>query len=273
MDGEEISKLIEAAKGGDKSALASLIVRAQDHIHGLALRFLWNEEDAKEATQEILIKIVTHLSHFRRESRFSTWCYRIATHHLLDIKKSAIEKMKLNHEAFEEDLHSGLAEPSEEMKNDPQYPVLLEEVRIGCTTAMLNCLDRKHRITYIIGEILEIDSTEAAFILDLSSSTFRKRLERARKLVEDFSKRVCGIIDTKNRCKCGLRLSAAVQQGRVAKNHFAFARARADHAGVVKRIQEFDALRRTISAYRTGVAFRSPVNFALELRSFLESIR
>lgn len=50
----EVKKFIEAAKNGDKVALSGLISQTQDHIYGLALRFLWNEEDAKEAAQEIL---------------------------------------------------------------------------------------------------------------------------------------------------------------------------------------------------------------------------
>lgn len=272
MDSEDTVRFVEAAKNGDKAALASLISQTQDYIYSLALRFLWNEEDAKEAAQEILVKVVTHLSEFRETSQFSTWCYRIATNHLLDVKKSIVEKMKLNQDSFEEDLHTGLSEPNEELKGDPLYPVLLEEIRIGCTTAMLNCLDRNHRIVYIIGEILEIESGQASLILSLTPSAFRKRLERARRLVEDLTKRVCGIIDSTNRCNCRLRLPTALAQGRVAKDHLTFAGSRADHAKVVSKIRELQNLRKVTAAYQTGGIFKSPNDFAVKLRLVLDSI-
>ncbi len=44
----------------------------------------------------------------------------------------------------------------------------MEEVKIGCSTGMLQCLDAESRITYILGEILELDSIEDAYIQDVS---------------------------------------------------------------------------------------------------------
>jgi RNA polymerase sigma factor (sigma-70 family) len=48
---------------------------------------LGQPEDARDATQEILLKIVTHLSGFRGESSFRTWYYRIGCNHLLNFRE------------------------------------------------------------------------------------------------------------------------------------------------------------------------------------------
>jgi len=81
--------LVEQAKNGDPDALEALVRQIQDRIYGLAMRMLWHPQDAEDATQEILVKIVTHLGSFRNESAFATWCYRIAANHLLSLRKEA----------------------------------------------------------------------------------------------------------------------------------------------------------------------------------------
>ena len=48
--------------------------------------------------------------------------------------------------------------------------VLVEEVKVGCTVAMLQCLDRPHRLAYIVGEILDVSGPEAAEILLLQGA-------------------------------------------------------------------------------------------------------
>src|SRR5437879_9200416 len=70
---------------------------------------LWNREDAEDATQEILVRVVTQLSSFNFRSRLKTWTYRVAVNHLLDRKKSAVERMDLNFVRLSEDLAEGLA--------------------------------------------------------------------------------------------------------------------------------------------------------------------
>jgi DNA-directed RNA polymerase specialized sigma24 family protein len=57
---------------GDRDALDRLVRLLQGDIHGLALRMLWNREDAEDATQEILVRVVTRLSQFDFRSRLKT---------------------------------------------------------------------------------------------------------------------------------------------------------------------------------------------------------
>jgi RNA polymerase sigma factor (sigma-70 family) len=85
MDGE-LSSLAAEAQRGSKDALEALVRAAQRPVYNVALRMLRHPADAEDATQEILIKLVTHLSQFRAESAFSTWMYRIASNHLLNLR-------------------------------------------------------------------------------------------------------------------------------------------------------------------------------------------
>ena len=83
---KDFMTLIEKANQGSQEALEKVICGVQNLIYNLSLKMLLFPSDAKDATQEILIRIVTHLSTFKGESKFTTWVYRIATNYLLTIK-------------------------------------------------------------------------------------------------------------------------------------------------------------------------------------------
>ena len=73
-----MENLIEKAVTGDKKSLEEIILSVQDTVFNLSLRMLGSFADAEDASQEILLKVITHLSSFRQESAFSTWVFRIA---------------------------------------------------------------------------------------------------------------------------------------------------------------------------------------------------
>jgi RNA polymerase sigma factor (sigma-70 family) len=104
-----LEDLARQAVSGDRDALDRLVRELQGDVCGLALRMLWNREDAEDATQEILVRVVTRLAQFDYRSRLRTWVYRIAVNCLLDIKKSPVEQMRLTFEQFAGDLAEGLS--------------------------------------------------------------------------------------------------------------------------------------------------------------------
>src|SRR5947207_7743391 len=142
-----------------------------DH-YVFVLRTLCHREDAEDATQEILVRVVTRLAQFDFRSKLKTWVYRVAVNYILDVKKSPVERMHLNFERFAESLADGL---SSDGPADADRSLLTEEVKIGCTLGMLQCLDRPHRLAYVFGEILELPGPEAADALGITPALFRKR--------------------------------------------------------------------------------------------------
>ena len=89
---------------------------------------LWNKEDAEDATQEILVRIVTRLAQFDFRSRLKTWAYRVAVNHILDVKKSAIERLHLTFDRFADDLRGGLEAHS---ADDTDRSLLIDDVKVG----------------------------------------------------------------------------------------------------------------------------------------------
>jgi RNA polymerase sigma factor (sigma-70 family) len=218
-----IEPLVARAQEGDRAALETVIASMRDRIYNLALRMLWHPADAEDATQEILVRLVTHLGSFRGESTFSTWAYRVASNYLLTTRKRRAEREESTFERFAEQLDEGLAPdvpgPAAEVENR----LLVEEVKLGCSQGMLLCLDRDHRLAYILGDVFGVTSQEAAEIVGISPVAYRKRLSRARSRLHGFMERKCGLVNPSNPCRCAHRVNHAVRVGRVDPDQLLFA--------------------------------------------------
>src|SRR5687767_6842018 len=87
---------VRLAQDGSREALEALVARHQRWIYNLVLRMVYLPQDAEDATQEILIKLVTKISTFHGASSFRTWLYRIACNHVLNMKRGRAEERKWN---------------------------------------------------------------------------------------------------------------------------------------------------------------------------------
>lgn len=209
---DSLASTVRSAQHGDAAALERVVLAMRDRIYRLCLRMTARPADAEDATQEILIRVITRLSTFRGEAAFSTWVHRIAVNHLLDRSKSCVERMEMTFDAFATDLLDGL---SSSPSTAPDAAILEREVQLSCTHAMLTCLDREHRVAYILGEIFGVDSDEGGYICEVPSATYRKRLSRARRRVRAFLSNSCGLASVAPECRCSKRVDVAVRLGRI----------------------------------------------------------
>jgi RNA polymerase sigma factor (sigma-70 family) len=261
-----LEDLARLALDGDREAVEELVRALQGDVYGLALRMLWNREDAEDATQEILVRTVTRLAQFDFRSALKTWVYRIAVNYILDVKKSPVERMQLNFQRFGDDLIEGLAADG---PADSERSVLVEEVKIGCTLAMLQCLDRPHRVAYVLGEVFELTGPEAADVLDISPALFRKRLQYAREAVLSFTRAHCGLVANAAACACHRRVSAARRAGRTRPESLDFATTASSFREARAMIQRIEEARRAFALHRANPPRASSVGFA---RRVAESI-
>jgi len=80
--------LVTRAKAGDEKALAALCERHAPRIERLALHLLRDPEDARDAAQDSLAKLVVRIRQFRGESQFSTWLHRLTVNTCKDFAQS-----------------------------------------------------------------------------------------------------------------------------------------------------------------------------------------
>jgi RNA polymerase sigma factor (sigma-70 family) len=269
--GQALEELARQARDGHREALERLVLAIQDRIHGLAVRVLWNVEDARDATQEILLRIVTRLGTFRGDSSFATWAYRVAANHLLTVRKSRLEEQRYTFDRFGGELDEALSDEAVH-HGAAETALLLEEVKIGCTLGMLQCLDRPHRLAYILGEVLEMDGDEAASVLGIRPTAFRKRLSRAREAVVAFTRAKCGLVSPDRACRCRRRLPVALRLGRVLPGRPAFA-TDAEKAqrfpAVLAEIRRLEEVRRAAALFRSHPTLPAPRDMIAFIRKLV----
>jgi RNA polymerase sigma factor (sigma-70 family) len=213
---------IEAAKAGDLAALDELLLRIQPGIFNLAVRVLGQRDDAADATQEILLKVVTHLGTFRGESAFTTWVWRVAHNHLLTARTRAAESPEVSLEGLSEKLGMGLelaARMAEAAGQPgpltPDDKLAARQLALACTQSMLMALDRDQRLIYVLDTVFDLPSHEAAAVVGISAAAYRQRLSRTRARLNGFMSKACGLVNPDAACTCERQLPAMQQTRRI----------------------------------------------------------
>ncbi len=264
---QELSVLIERATAGDKQALEAVLAEVQDLVFNLSLRMLGTFPDAEDAAQDILLKVMTHLSSFRGDSAFSTWVFRIAVNHLKDYKKHMFAHAPLSFEFYGEDIKHGKLEDIPDLTQNTDQAILAEELKLSCTNVMLQCLDPESRCIFILGTMFRLDSRIAGDILNMTPEAYRQRLSRSRKKMAEFLSEYCGEYGH-GTCRCAKRINYAIQNHRISPDRLTFTAAKPDDTirGVTRAMEEIDDYSRQFAFCRT---YRSPERLAQTIHDLL----
>ncbi len=248
-----ISNLVKKSKSGEVKAINQLVEDHQDMVYNLSIRMLWHPDDAKDATQEILVKMINGIGSFNEESSFQTWVYSIATNHLITFNKKRY-KAKMTLDEYKLDLYQNFANEIHYTKDTSERKLLVQEAKVGCSNAMLQCLNEEERITYILGEILEFNSQECCEILEITPEAFRKRLSRVRSKFNGFLSRTCGIVNKENNCRCHKKVDSAIIKQRIDPTDLLFVNSKVSDE-LIASIEEVEI---AAQLYRTNPDYKTP---------------
>lgn len=263
-------ELISQAVAGDKKALETLLTGVQDLVFNLSLRMLGALPDAEDASQEILIRIMTQLSSFRGESAFSTWVYRVAVNYLLNYKKSMFAQRPLSFEFYAQDIRSAPLDAIEKLVDDMDRETMAEELKMSCTNVMLQCLDAESRCIFVLGTMFKIDSRVAGEVLDMTPENYRQKLSRIRRKVAGFLAENCGLAG--GACSCSRRVDYAVSQRRIDPANPMFAKLEPlDGTLLADCKEEMEKLDELSLTFEEMPNYKSPVVALAVIEKLLES--
>ena len=264
---EEPSVLIGQATAGDKAALETVLASIQDLVFNLSLRMLGTFHDAEDASQNILLKVMTHLSSFKGESAFTTWVFRIAVNHLKDYKKHMFAQFPLSFEFYGDDIRNGKAQDVPDLTQDVEKSILAQELKLSCTNVMLQCLEPESRCVFILGTMFQVDSRIAGDILGITPEAYRQRLSRVRKRMAEFLSEYCGEYG-QGACHCANRVNYAIQNHRIAPDQLDFTAAKPSDTAVevTAAMEEIDGYSQQFSFCRT---YQSTERLTRMIRDFL----
>lgn len=267
-------ELVRRAKSGDRDALERLVFRHQAWIYNIAVRMVFQPQDAEEVTQEVLIKAVTRLSTFEGESKFRTWLYRITVNHILNMKRRGGETVPHTFSTYAAAINGTPDLDLPDSKSVPvDVPLLVEETKVACTTGMLLCLDRKQRLIFTLGEIIGVCDTVGSEVMDMTAGNFRQCLARARRDLYQFMNNQCGLVNASNPCRCPKKTKGFINEGHVDPHHLLFAPSHVQRineaaADTVREID--DVMDNSYAAIFRAHPFLAPSDQAQWLRRILE---
>ena len=174
--------LVARVQQGDKTAFDILVLRYQSRITNLVSRFVRNQNDAMDVTQEAFLKAYRALPNFRGDSAFYTWLYRIAVN---TAKNFLSLQARRPAEAEQVVLDIEQIEGNNVLKDNttPEHLLLTDEIQTTIISA-IEQLPEDLRVAITLREIEGLSYEEIAEVMGCPIGTVRSRIFRAREAID-----------------------------------------------------------------------------------------
>ena len=175
-------ELVKRVQAGDKSAFDVLVLKYQQKVINLVMRYVHDPHIAMDISQESFIKAYRGLKNFRGDSAFYTWLYRIsintAKNHLVSRSRRMPDDDIDAQEAEQYDGGGKLREMS-----TPENEMMTQEIHSTITTA-IEALPDDLRIAITLRELEGLSYEEISEAMECPIGTVRSRIFRARDAIE-----------------------------------------------------------------------------------------
>lgn len=179
---------LEALRAGDRAEFSKMVEAYSGKLYRLALKMLNHPQDAEDILQETFIKAFRHIKNFDGRSSLSTWLYRIATNEaLMFLRRKNPQVVSIDAPDSNGD------EDDQEPLNIvdwcciPEQELLSDESRAYLDQAIAR-LPANLRSVFVLRDIENLSTLEAAEVLGLTETALKTRLSRARlRLREDLT--------------------------------------------------------------------------------------
>ncbi|WNG61499.1 sigma-70 family RNA polymerase sigma factor [Archangium gephyra] len=179
--------LVKRVRDGDQRAFKLLVERYQRKVYAVALGMLKDKEEAMDVSQEAFVKVYKYLDHFKGDSSFYTWLYRITVNICIDVmrRKGASGGET---EEFDESVVNDLSEArigalGSRLGTNPQKSALRRELAEKIQEALAT-VPEKHRAILLLREIEGMSYEDLSRTLDIPKGTVMSRLFHARAKVQ-----------------------------------------------------------------------------------------
>jgi len=164
---------IEKVLNNDTNAYASLVDKHKNMVFTIALRIVRNREDAEEIAQDVFVKAYQALATFKKESKFSTWLYRIVYNAAISkTRKKNIKTADLNYDLVENYSEDDINEDLNRLDSDEQKKII---------NIVLKKLEPEDQMLVTLYYYEECSTEEISDAVNLSQSNVKVKLHRIRK--------------------------------------------------------------------------------------------
>ena len=175
-------QLVERVRRGDKRAFDLLILKYQHKIISIVGRYLGDQNDVQDVSQETFIKAYRAIPNFRGESAFYTWLYRIA----VNTAKNHLVSKSRRPPNIDIDIDDGEFQNNSAVLRDnesPQASLATSQMEQVIFRSIEN-LPSELRIAVTLREFDGLSYEEIAKIMNCPVGTVRSRIFREREAIE-----------------------------------------------------------------------------------------
>jgi len=178
--------LIERAAAGDTAAFEQIMVHSQQRVLSLSWRILGNEADARDATQEVLLRVYKYLGRFRQDQDFFAWVYGITVNVCRDILK---QRQRRSHRfiSFPSEVEQDAVDAPIEQDDAEQSAI--RKQRHELISKAIATLPYKERAAIVLRDVEGLTTEEVAQVLKSSPTTVRSQISSARQKIRDYCRR------------------------------------------------------------------------------------
>ncbi|AEG59032.1 RNA polymerase sigma factor [Desulforamulus ruminis] len=172
--------IIEKARTGDTGAFEAIVRWYQPGIFNVAFRILNDREEARDATQEVFIKLYSALASFRGEAKFTSWFYRIATNVCLD----RYRRNKKSRAHTIQDRYEDIAPRAPTTARDDPAEIYQQKESLSALQELIADLPVKYRTVLILRHLEGLSYQEIADIMEIPVQTVGTQIHRAKAVLQ-----------------------------------------------------------------------------------------
>ena len=174
MEGNLLRQLVRDAKAGDAASFERIVILHECLVLRVAQRILLNGEDAKDAAQEVFIRLHRTLSRFDEEKDLGPWLYRLTVNVCRDVLRRGKRNVPLD---IVSDSADAAPDPEQSAVAAQQYRIVLDA---------LQELSPREREAVVLRDLEGRSTEEVAEILGSSETTVRSQLSTGRIKMKNY---------------------------------------------------------------------------------------
>lgn len=182
-DQTSLALLIERAAAGDTTAFERIMIHSQQRVMAMTWRMLGNEADARDASQEVFLRVYRYLKRFRQDQDFFAWLYGIT----VNVCRDSLNQRQTHNNRFvplDEGAEAAAFEVAAEQADAETIVAQAQQRELIVKAIAL--LPFKERASIVLRDMEGFSTEEVARIMKSSTTTVRSQISSARKKIRIY---------------------------------------------------------------------------------------
>jgi RNA polymerase sigma-70 factor, ECF subfamily len=178
-----LARLIERAAAGDMVAFDEIMKHAEKRVMRMTWRMLGNEADARDAAQEVFLRVYKYLGRFKQDQQFFAWVFQITLNVCRDIAKKR-QQYNTQFTSLEDGANEAVAAASDDRANAEQTLIRVQERELMMRA--IATLPERERAAILLRDLEGLSTDQVAHIMKSTATTVRSQISSARQKIRVY---------------------------------------------------------------------------------------